>query len=149
MTGYTANTSTRGGDQPTPPPCRKNPDLHYPEGTGAWRAKQAAAAKAVCATCPVRHPCLQYALNNGERFGIWGGLDEEERATLLAGEELPPPKPPVIDRIRDLASRALSDQEIADHLGEGIGWKRIQTLRLQARIPCGRQPKPLRVKGAA
>lgn len=32
--------------------------------------------------CPVRHECLRFALNNDERFGIWGGLSERERRQL-------------------------------------------------------------------
>lgn len=35
-------------------------------------------AKAICDSCPVRKICLQTALDNGERFGIWGGADETE-----------------------------------------------------------------------
>lgn len=38
------------------------------------------AAKALCATCPVRTECLDYSINFPERYGIWGGLDEDERA---------------------------------------------------------------------
>lgn len=37
------------------------------------------AAKRVCEGCPVRQQCLEYALRNRERFGIWGGLSEVER----------------------------------------------------------------------
>lgn len=37
-------------------------------------------AKAVCAACPVWAQCLDYALRNSIRHGIWGGLNEEERA---------------------------------------------------------------------
>ena len=33
--------------------------------------------------CEVRHECLEYALAHDERFGIWGGLTEYERKTLL------------------------------------------------------------------
>ena len=40
-------------------------------------------AKAICATCPVRRPCLDYALQIREPHGIWGGLNEMERRTLL------------------------------------------------------------------
>jgi WhiB family transcriptional regulator, redox-sensing transcriptional regulator len=39
-----------------------------------------AKAKAVCQLCPVRVQCLDYALRNSIRHGIWGGLDEQERA---------------------------------------------------------------------
>lgn len=37
-------------------------------------------AKAVCGSCPVRMDCLNYALSRPEKYGTWGGLNEEERA---------------------------------------------------------------------
>ena len=40
-------------------------------------------AKAICATCPVREPCLEYALRIREPHGIWGGLSEAERRPLI------------------------------------------------------------------
>lgn len=39
-------------------------------------------AKAICAGCPVRKPCLEYALRIHEPHGIWGGLNEAERRAL-------------------------------------------------------------------
>jgi len=39
-------------------------------------------AKRVCESCPVREECLKYAMDNDERFGIWGGLSERERRRL-------------------------------------------------------------------
>jgi len=36
----------------------------------------------VCKGCEVREQCLDYALANGEKFGIWGGLSERERRRL-------------------------------------------------------------------
>lgn len=36
-------------------------------------------AKQLCRDCPVRTACLQYALDTGEKYGIWGGLDPDER----------------------------------------------------------------------
>jgi WhiB family redox-sensing transcriptional regulator len=36
----------------------------------------------VCRSCDVRAECLEYALENDERFGIWGGMSERERRRL-------------------------------------------------------------------
>ena len=44
-------------------------------------------ARAVCAGCPVRLACLEYALAVRERHGIWGGLNELERRRLLQRRE--------------------------------------------------------------
>ena len=41
-------------------------------------------AKAVCNVCSVRGECLSYAIEHGERHGVWGGLNESERAALMA-----------------------------------------------------------------
>jgi WhiB family transcriptional regulator, redox-sensing transcriptional regulator len=40
-------------------------------------------AKAICSTCPVKRYCLEYALRIKEPHGIWGGLNEVERRSLL------------------------------------------------------------------
>jgi hypothetical protein len=56
-------------------PCRFDPDLFFAEDDPA----AAAAAKAICGTCPVRVPCLAFALATREPHGVWGGLTAEER----------------------------------------------------------------------
>jgi len=43
----------------------------------------AAEAKAVCAECPVRQACLEFALAHREREGVWGGATERERRRIL------------------------------------------------------------------
>jgi WhiB family transcriptional regulator, redox-sensing transcriptional regulator len=56
-----------------------DPELFFPrqgDPKGARRAKN------VCLHCEVRPECLQYAVTNDERFGIWGGLSERERRRL-------------------------------------------------------------------
>jgi WhiB family transcriptional regulator, redox-sensing transcriptional regulator len=57
-------------------------ELFYsPEGERRRaRAARERAAKVICATCPVKAPCAAYALQHRERYGIWGGLTESERA---------------------------------------------------------------------
>ena len=52
-------------------------DLFYPE-----RGEPAGPARQVCERCPVRQPCLEYALSNRITHGIWGGLTERERRPL-------------------------------------------------------------------
>ena len=47
------------------------------------KEEREARAKAICTTCPVRKPCLEYAIRIREPHGIWGGLNEVERKTLL------------------------------------------------------------------
>jgi WhiB family redox-sensing transcriptional regulator len=46
------------------------------------RGESTAAAKAVCASCPVRESCLEYALRSDIHCGVWGGLSELERRQL-------------------------------------------------------------------
>lgn len=41
-----------------------------------------AEAKAVCGRCPVIDACAEWAFENDERWGIWGGLTEDERARM-------------------------------------------------------------------
>ena len=54
-----------------------DPDLFFPE-----TANDEDAAKAVCASCPVREACLDHALTASEPYGIWGGLTLRERRML-------------------------------------------------------------------
>lgn len=43
-----------------------------------------AAAKRVCAHCPVQAKCLAWALDAGQDYGVWGGLSAAERRELRA-----------------------------------------------------------------
>jgi WhiB family redox-sensing transcriptional regulator len=54
-----------------------DPEAFFPEKGGSTRE-----AKKICTGCEVRAECLEYALANDERFGIWGGLSERERRRL-------------------------------------------------------------------
>lgn len=50
---------------------------------GEDKKRRVAAAKAVCATCPVASECLEYALGNAEVYGVWGGKSEDERREMM------------------------------------------------------------------
>lgn len=51
-----------------------DPELFFPERGSSTRE-----AKEVCRGCVVREDCLDFAIANGEKFGIWGGMSERER----------------------------------------------------------------------
>ena len=40
-------------------------------------------AKRICETCPVKEPCLEYALENRIDHGVWGGASERQRRRIL------------------------------------------------------------------
>jgi WhiB family redox-sensing transcriptional regulator len=60
-----------------------DPDLFHPEGDAALVLMETAEAKSYCARCRVREQCLADSLARGERWGVWGGLDEKERRAFL------------------------------------------------------------------
>jgi WhiB family redox-sensing transcriptional regulator len=67
--------------------CREaDPTLFFhPESErGAARRNRDAAAKEVCATCPVLAECRTHALTTREPYGVWGGMSEDERAAIFA-----------------------------------------------------------------
>ena len=73
-TGWEARAACRGavGVSFVPPVAGESRDQ---------RTRREAAAKKICAGCPVRRECLDYALRVREPMGIWGGLSEPERRT--------------------------------------------------------------------
>lgn len=60
--------------------AQTDPEAFFPEKGGSTRE-----AKRICQGCEVKDECLDYALANDERFGIWGGLSERERRRLKRG----------------------------------------------------------------
>jgi WhiB family redox-sensing transcriptional regulator len=57
-------------------------DFFFPEPGSSVRE-----AKRICGMCEMRSACLEYALNNDERFGVWGGLSEKERLSLRRSDQ--------------------------------------------------------------
>jgi WhiB family redox-sensing transcriptional regulator len=76
------------GDWHTAAACRGlDTDRFYNPDNARGRSKHSreAAAKAVCADCPVVANCLRWALSMREPYGVWGGRTAEERDDMLAG----------------------------------------------------------------
>ena len=67
MPSWTEEANCKGADA----------DLFFPERGASTRK-----AKAVCRACTVQDQCLEYAVENSEKFGIWGGLSERERRRI-------------------------------------------------------------------
>jgi WhiB family redox-sensing transcriptional regulator len=57
--------------------AQTDPEVFYPDKGGSTTA-----AKRICRGCPVMAECLQYAVDNRETFGVWGGLSPRERQAL-------------------------------------------------------------------
>jgi WhiB family redox-sensing transcriptional regulator len=53
-------------------------EFFFPNAGGTTRE-----AKTVCGSCTVRQECLDYALDRGERYGVYGGVSERERRRML------------------------------------------------------------------
>lgn len=64
--------------------CQEHPpSVFFPsDGVGVEVARQ------ICATCPVKSPCLEYALRNRIDHGVWGGASERERRRILRQRRL-------------------------------------------------------------
>lgn len=62
--------------------CRESdPDAWFPEKDSTIGNKYTLAQR-VCAKCPVRDLCLEFALVNEEQHGVWGGMTPKERQRL-------------------------------------------------------------------
>lgn len=55
------------------------PDIFFPNS----QEEQKIIAAIACGSCAVKYECLEYALENREDDGVWGGATEEERRMIL------------------------------------------------------------------
>ena len=89
------------------------------------RGESAGPARQVCAACPVRQPCLDYAITNQITHGIWGGLTERERRQLQSGWVR------ATRRDRDRAiSAAVAAGSTAAAIGRSFGLSRTSVTRI-------------------
>lgn len=65
--------------------CRSaDPESFFPVSSTGADQLNVTRAKAMCARCPIRQQCLEYAIDSHEAYGIWGGTSEEERRLIAA-----------------------------------------------------------------
>jgi WhiB family redox-sensing transcriptional regulator len=71
--------------------CRgTGPRIFFPTGTPKLARVDEEQAKALCASCCVRLRCLAFAIEHDEGYGVWGGLNPEERRALAHNSALRP-----------------------------------------------------------
>jgi WhiB family transcriptional regulator, redox-sensing transcriptional regulator len=58
-------------------------EMFFPVGTSGMAIEEVASAKQVCGGCEVSGPCLEFALETRQEFGVWGGRDEDERREMV------------------------------------------------------------------
>jgi WhiB family redox-sensing transcriptional regulator len=94
------------------------------------RGETAGPARQVCAACPVRQPCLDYAITNRIACGIWGGLTERERRALRSGW---------VSATRRQRDKAIAAASAAGYtkasIGRAFGLARTSVSRALAREP--------------
>jgi hypothetical protein len=124
--------------------CTEDPDLHFPEGTTGRHLLQIEDAKAMCRRCPVMLQCQRRALDTREQYGVWGGLSEDERRSILRGsrrrgtsataaaaKKTSQPKPLTLKDIFDASTKRLHDGHLA--------WTGKTQIRVQGRVLTPRQ----------
>jgi WhiB family redox-sensing transcriptional regulator len=90
-----------------------DPEWFFPD-----RGEDVRRAKAICATCPVKDECLEYALENREKFGIWGGTSERERRGMRSRRSAGVPADPSRrEQARALHQNGVRAIDIANVMG--------------------------------
>ena len=61
------------------------PEVFFPVGGDFSGLDEVSVAKLICSNCEVVDECRDYALSTRQPFGVWGGLDEQERRVIWGG----------------------------------------------------------------
>ena len=97
------------------------------------RGESAEPARQICASCPVRQPCLEFALGHGITHGIWGGLAERDRRALRTRHAVASRR----DRDEAIAAAAATGSTTAA-IGRALGLARTSVNRVLSRDADGR-----------
>ena len=93
--------------------CRHaDPELFFPIGTAGAGLVQADRAKRVCAGCPVRAVCLDWALTTGQDVGVWAARSRTSGGPCARSARAYPSSP----EARAITSRVSSTRELTPSL---------------------------------
>lgn len=111
--------------------AQTDPEAFYPEKGGPAKA-----AKDICRQCPVIEQCLEWALEHGDRYGIWGGKSERERRKILRsrGRDLAAERKAALADRNNLIHQLTADGVPADQVAArlGISTNTVWTIRRTA-----------------
>ncbi len=126
----------------------------HPEGeTGKAKRDRVRMAQRICADCPLAARCLEYAIENGEQHGVWGGVTEDERLPMIrarragrrgtstthAPRETKPCTVPSCNRVAHTAGRCYRHHQMATNrpsCGTDQGYRRHRDLGEDACTHC-------------
>lgn len=131
-------TLTNGWTHPDAACRGMNPELFHPTRGGSIDPK----AIATCAQCPVKHECLEWAIDHNEK-GIWAGTTERQRANARRNRPRPPHTTQLIlTHIHTHPDHEWTAEQLADRLGRGHSTVReaCQKLRRKGLVSSHKRP---------
>jgi len=95
--------------------------FHIQNERGSSRSRRDQLAKRVCASCPVRLECADYAIRAREPYGVWGGLSEDDREAIF--RQMDRSRNPRLTSVlgtgvaaaKDFVDEAISEQALGIH----------------------------------
>ena len=111
-----------------------DPELFHPMQGEVKAARQ---AKEVCDRCDVRQECLDYAVENNEQHGIWGGTSVRQRERLRKAMHLPVEYRTRMVRVTIRSESALKKNQVAARrAAEGWCPRCARYIHCHGRLPC-------------
>lgn len=131
-TGTVPDVAARPTDWLATAPCKEDPEAMFPGSL----AHEIETAKAYCRACPAIQRCRDWAINEREIYGVWGGLDEDERWAIFRQNPQPHPRTPQTTGPRPPAPASLAelvDRSTTPQPGGHLVWTGRKTPEFKGR----------------
>lgn len=121
------------------PECASNPEMFFPTSSGSRSIVERERAKAICAKCRHRTPCLAWALAHNET-GIWGGTTYEERNRIKRSHRRSRLNRYELYRMTQdlIENEGLSLAQCAERIGKSYSWVCAQRQLARGDIDAGK-----------